>query len=80
MRIIARAFTDVLPIGQIYGISELSANRTTVSRSGPGVSVESIRAHIDKDVIGMGEVISNGKFFTTEELKARIETKGEEED
>ncbi len=80
MRIIARAFTDVLPIGQIYGISELSANRTTVSRSGPGVSVEAIRAHIDKDVIGMGEVISNGKFFTTEELKARIETKGEEED
>ena len=80
MKIIARAFTDVLPIGQIYGISELTADRTTVSRSGPGVNVESIRKNIDKDVIGMGEIISNGKFFTTEELKARIETKGEEED
>ena len=80
MRIIARAFTDVLPIGQVYGINELSADRTTVSRSGPGVSVEAIRAHIDKDVIGMGEVISNGKFFTTEELKAKIESKLEGED
>ena len=80
MRIIAKAFTDVLPIGQVYGINELSADRTTVSRSGPGVSVEAIRAHIDKDVIGMGEVISNGKFFTTEELKAKIESKLEGED
>ena len=80
MRIIARAFTDVLPIGQIYGINELSADKTSVARSGPGVSVESIRAHIDKDVIGMGEVISNGKFFTTEELKTKIESKLEGED
>jgi len=81
MKMIHAAFKMTVPLGQTYGVNELSANRESPnSRQGPGVDCENIRSHRSFPTEIIGDVISNGGFFSIEELKTLIESKTEGED
>jgi len=81
MKRIHAAFKMTVPLGQTYGVNELNADRESPNpRQGPGVDVANIRSHRSFPTEIVGDVISNGGFFSIEELKTLIEAKTEGED
>ena len=60
-------------MGQVYGMNDLNADRTSVLRSGPGISMSAVAAETKLDKNNIKDAVALGRFASLEELKVSKE-------
>lgn len=69
LKTLLRGFHEVIPLGQVFGMSDLNADRTSVLRSGPGISMSGVISDAKLDMENIIDPIALGSFASLEELK-----------
>lgn len=69
LKLLLRGFYEAIPLGQVYGMNDLNADRTSVLRSGPGISMSAVAAETKLDKNNIKDAVALGRFASLEELK-----------
>lgn len=75
-----RGFFSTLPLGQVYGMNDLVGDKTSSTRSAPGFSVTDFIQSPPFNKGNLGDPVSNGGFYTNDELVKLITSSFEGED
>lgn len=73
LKLLLRGFYEAIPLGQVYGMNDLNADRTSVLRSGPGISMSAVAAETKLDKNNIKDAVALGRFASLEELKVSKE-------